>query len=207
MFCLNLMRIALELAKENRAYEALATKFFQHYAYVAAAMKHMGEPRLPALGRGGRLLLRRAALSRRPLPQVPRPLAGRPDPAVRRRAAGGEVDRAVQGVHGELRLVPEEPPRAWSRASSTRSSTTARSTHVLTILNQDQLRRLTERIWRPGRVPLRLRHPQPLEGPRGAPVRVRRQRRRLRAGRGGRRRSRGATRTGAGRSGSRPASC
>jgi hypothetical protein len=42
MFCLNLMRIALELAKENRAYEGLATKFFQHYTYVAAAMKHMG---------------------------------------------------------------------------------------------------------------------------------------------------------------------
>ena len=42
MFCLNLMRIALELAKENRVYEALATKFFQHYVYVGAAMKHMG---------------------------------------------------------------------------------------------------------------------------------------------------------------------
>ncbi len=42
MFCLNLMRIALELARENRAYEALATKFFQHYAYVGAAMKKMG---------------------------------------------------------------------------------------------------------------------------------------------------------------------
>ncbi len=42
MFCLNLMRIALELAMHNRAYEALATKFFQHYTYVAAAMKHMG---------------------------------------------------------------------------------------------------------------------------------------------------------------------
>jgi hypothetical protein len=42
MFCLNLMRIALELAQDNHAYEALATKFFQHYTYVAAAMKHMG---------------------------------------------------------------------------------------------------------------------------------------------------------------------
>jgi hypothetical protein len=40
MFCLNMMRIALELAKENRVYEGLATKFFQHYAYIAAAMKH-----------------------------------------------------------------------------------------------------------------------------------------------------------------------
>jgi hypothetical protein len=42
MFCLNLMRIGLELAKENRVYEGLATKFLQHYMYVAAAMKHMG---------------------------------------------------------------------------------------------------------------------------------------------------------------------
>jgi hypothetical protein len=41
-FCLNMMRIALELAKENRTYEGLATKFFQHFVYVAAAMKHMG---------------------------------------------------------------------------------------------------------------------------------------------------------------------
>ena len=42
-FCLYLMRIALELAKENSVYESLATKFFQHYVYVGAAMKNMGK--------------------------------------------------------------------------------------------------------------------------------------------------------------------
>jgi hypothetical protein len=42
MFCLNLMRIALELARENPIYENLATKFFEHYVYVGAAMKHRG---------------------------------------------------------------------------------------------------------------------------------------------------------------------
>lgn len=42
MFCLNLMRIALELAKENHVYEAMATKFLEHYVVVAAAMKTMG---------------------------------------------------------------------------------------------------------------------------------------------------------------------
>lgn len=41
-FCLTLMRIALELAKENKVYESLATKYFQHYIYVGAAMKNMG---------------------------------------------------------------------------------------------------------------------------------------------------------------------
>ena len=42
MFCLNLMRIALELAHENKAYESLALKFFEHYIYIGAAMKNMG---------------------------------------------------------------------------------------------------------------------------------------------------------------------
>jgi Mannosylglycerate hydrolase MGH1-like glycoside hydrolase domain len=42
MFCLNLMRIALELAKENPAYQSLATKFLEHYVHIGAAIKHMG---------------------------------------------------------------------------------------------------------------------------------------------------------------------
>ncbi len=42
MFCLNMMRIALELAKDNPVYEGLASKFFQHYIYIASAMKNMG---------------------------------------------------------------------------------------------------------------------------------------------------------------------
>lgn len=42
MYCLNLMRIALELAKENQSYVGLATKFFEHYIYIGSAMKNMG---------------------------------------------------------------------------------------------------------------------------------------------------------------------
>ncbi len=42
MLCLNLMRIALELAHENKAYEGLAYKFFEHYLYIGAAMKNRG---------------------------------------------------------------------------------------------------------------------------------------------------------------------
>ncbi|HBI46176.1 MAG TPA: glucosidase [Planctomycetales bacterium] len=43
MFCLNLMRIALELSRENQAYQGLATKFFEHFVYIGAAMRHMGK--------------------------------------------------------------------------------------------------------------------------------------------------------------------
>jgi hypothetical protein len=42
MFSLNLLRIALELAQQEPVYEALAVKFFQHYAMIARAMKNMG---------------------------------------------------------------------------------------------------------------------------------------------------------------------
>jgi len=38
MYCLNLLRIALELAKHNRVYEDIATKFFEHFLAIAAAI-------------------------------------------------------------------------------------------------------------------------------------------------------------------------
>jgi hypothetical protein len=43
MYCLNLMRIALELAMHNRVYEDIATKFFEHFLYIAEAMNNMGD--------------------------------------------------------------------------------------------------------------------------------------------------------------------
>jgi hypothetical protein len=42
MYCLNLMRIALELAQHNSVYEDIATKFFEHFLYIAEAMSHVG---------------------------------------------------------------------------------------------------------------------------------------------------------------------
>ncbi|MBM3191388.1 MAG: glucosidase, partial [Chlamydiae bacterium] len=44
MFCLCLMRMALELAAEDGVYEVMATKFFEHYVYIAAAL-HCSEAR------------------------------------------------------------------------------------------------------------------------------------------------------------------
>jgi len=42
MYCLNMLRIALELALHNHVYEDIATKFFEHFLYIAKAMTHMG---------------------------------------------------------------------------------------------------------------------------------------------------------------------
>jgi Glycosyl hydrolase family 63 C-terminal domain len=43
MYCLNLMRIALELAKRDHVYEEIATKFFEHFLQIAEAMTNMGD--------------------------------------------------------------------------------------------------------------------------------------------------------------------
>jgi Glycosyl hydrolase family 63 C-terminal domain len=42
MYTLNMMRIALELAQHNPAYDDMATKFFEHFLYIAGAMTDMG---------------------------------------------------------------------------------------------------------------------------------------------------------------------
>ena len=42
MFCLNMLAIALELARENSAYENVASKFFEHFVYISQAMNDRG---------------------------------------------------------------------------------------------------------------------------------------------------------------------
>jgi len=41
MFTLNMLRISLELSKENTTYQSLATKFFEHFLYIAGAMANV----------------------------------------------------------------------------------------------------------------------------------------------------------------------
>jgi hypothetical protein len=38
MYCLNMLAMALELARHNPAYEDMATKFFEHFIYIANAI-------------------------------------------------------------------------------------------------------------------------------------------------------------------------
>ncbi len=43
MYCLDMLAISLELALENPVYEDMATKFFEHFIYIAEAMNSTGE--------------------------------------------------------------------------------------------------------------------------------------------------------------------
>ncbi|MBZ5661032.1 MAG: glucosidase [Acidobacteriia bacterium] len=42
MYCLNMLAIALELAREDPAYEDVASKFFEHFVYIASAINSHG---------------------------------------------------------------------------------------------------------------------------------------------------------------------
>jgi hypothetical protein len=43
MYCLNLMRIALELGQHDHVYEDIANKFFEHFLHIAEALEHIGD--------------------------------------------------------------------------------------------------------------------------------------------------------------------
>ncbi len=42
-FCLNMLQIALELARTNPVYEDVASKFFEHFILIADALNHIGD--------------------------------------------------------------------------------------------------------------------------------------------------------------------
>jgi hypothetical protein len=42
MYCLNMLAIALELAREDPAYEDVASKFFEHFVYICRAINEIG---------------------------------------------------------------------------------------------------------------------------------------------------------------------
>jgi hypothetical protein len=146
MFCLVMMRIALELAKENHVYESLATKFFQHYAYVASAMKHMGNRnyqlwdrhdgffydvlRFPD-GRFNKFRVR-SLVGLIPLFAVERLEENWIEPF---KEFKGCLDWFLKNRHDLVQDVVHTIERQGQK------------THVLTIVNQNQMVRLFNRIW------------------------------------------------------------
>jgi hypothetical protein len=52
MFCLDMLAISLELAREDPAYEDVASKFFEHFVYIAQAMNDIGAESMGESGIG-----------------------------------------------------------------------------------------------------------------------------------------------------------
>ena len=65
MYCLNMLAIALELAKEDKVYEDVASKFFEHFVYISDAMNNLGDENTELWNEARRFLLRRSASAER----------------------------------------------------------------------------------------------------------------------------------------------
>ena len=89
LFCQNMLEIAAELAMTDPDYADMALKFVEHFLWIASSMTHMGR-RYGHVGRGRRLLLRRAAAAQRPGPAAQSAVDGRTPAPVR----GHDVRRA-----------------------------------------------------------------------------------------------------------------
>ena len=169
LFSQNMMELAVELAAHDHTYEDMVVKFAEHFYYIAAGH----EPVRPGghVGRGGRLLLRRAAAPRR-----------------QRHAAQGALDggAAAPVRHDGHRKVAAG---AHSAGDGSRAATAAPDTR--TFGDDAPYRPGSFRRGGPGdhcpgqpgaappdpyedarreRVPGPLRHPLALEVPRAAPV-------------------------------------
>jgi len=119
MYCLNMPRHQRwSCRRPNPAYEDIASKFFEHFVYIAKAMHDRGGEE-SALGRGGRLYYESA--TDREVRRLKVRSDGRADPALAvdaraggRRAAAG-LTRTHAVVHRQPARVPREPS-TWSRA-------------------------------------------------------------------------------------------
>ena len=104
---LNLMRIALELAPHNHVYEDIATKFFEHFLYIAERHDQYRRRRHRRCGTSEDEfyydVLNLPDGSDR---AAARALDGRADPAVRRRDAGARHAGAAARVRPRARMVP-----------------------------------------------------------------------------------------------------
>ena len=214
MYCLNMLAIALELAREDPVYEDVATKFFEHFMSIAGALNGVGvdgEERVPLwdpddeffydvlhLDSGEFVPLKIRSM----VGLIPLLAVETLDESTPRGAAG--LPRA--GCAGSWPIG-----RTWP-ASSRRGSSRARAGGgCFALVHGHRLKRILAPDARPRGVPVRPRRPLAQPSSPRPPVHARPRRRhepgglRARPNRGPA--SSAATRTGAGRSGSRSTTC
>ena len=146
MYSLNLMRMALELARTNPVYQDVATKFFEHFLYIAAALNDLGGQGVGLWDDGRRVLLRRPPPPRRPRRAAQGALDGGADPALRRRGARRRSARPGAGVpppgwSGSSTTGPTSP--AWCRASTSRDGSDRR---LLSLLRAFRMKRVIQQM-------------------------------------------------------------
>ncbi len=170
MFCLNLMRIAMELARE-RGLPGLGDQVLRALRLHRGGDAAHGPARFRAVERARGLLLRRTPLSRRLVSQVPFAVAGGVDPAVRGGMADGRTTGAVPRVPGQRGMVPAQPRPLHARV---RPDDGVGRQKGLPAVADERIADApsADATVGPGRVPQPARPAQPVQVPPGEPLSV-----------------------------------
>ena len=142
MYCLNMLAMAMELARQDPAYEDVASKFFEHFVYIAQAMNNLGGHGIALVGRGRRLLLRCAAPAGGQASFSEGAVHGRADSPVRGGDAGAGSGRQAPRLQAPHAMVSRKRPRR-SRTHRRNAAERARGVRrLLSIVSCDQLVRV-----------------------------------------------------------------
>ena len=209
-YCQQMFKIALELSRHDQAWDDMATKFLEHFLSIAKAMNTFGSHDMSLVARGRRVLLRRAGRTRTARRSTCgcgrwsgccRILGATEVPALDRRREPRRRPPGCAGCSGA-------GPNWWARCVA---GTGPAATMLLSLVDPERLRRILERLFDSGRVPVVVRHPiavgrlsrrRPSSRPSARSACID-----YEPGRVDHRRCSAATRTGADRSGSRSTCC
>jgi len=144
-FCLYLMRIALELAQENKVYESLAIKFFEHFIYIGSAMKHMGGRRYTLWDQQEGFFYDVLRLPNGEFHKFRvRSLVGLIPMYATEVVNSRELDRHQEFLASVKWFLSERPDLAVGCYTDARENT---ELHVLSILEEHQLKAILDRLW------------------------------------------------------------
>ena len=167
MYCLNLLEIALVLAEHDATYEDMATKFFEHFAHIAAAMRaSCGTTRTAStttsshLADGGRVPAAGAVDGRPP------PAGGHDD------ARAGRPSSSCPTFARRLRLVHDATSPSYAERSTRIHVRDGHEGRLLSIVSPERLAATPRRHARRGRVPLAARRARAVGAPPRPPVPV-----------------------------------
>ncbi len=144
MYCLNLMRIALELAASNDVYEDIASKFFEHFLHIAEAMTAIGTNVCLWDEHDEFYYDVLHVPNERPLPMRIRSLVGLM-PLFAVEVLQAEIMSTLKGFSGRLKWFLEYRPDLASLVSRwTEAANTER--HLLSLLRGHRMKRLLLRM-------------------------------------------------------------
>ena len=131
MFCLNMLRMSIELSERDAVYEDMTIKFLEHFLYIAEAMTDMGSEGIGLWDDQDNFFY--DVLSMPSGQKIPHASAlnGRAHSPVRRRHCRADGDKQTPRTLAQDRNVPRAPARSGEAGVTLERARVARAAAVL----------------------------------------------------------------------------